>query len=366
MKKRSIVNLIIIFVMLSFLCSLFFSTKLEISLKLKADLSKISKNSFEVHFIDVGQGDAIAIRFSNNKTMLVDSGPVSAETNLKEYLDNIFFTDNYNTFDYVFLTHSDIDHSGNMNFILKNYKVNNFYRPHIYSQKLEDNETGFKVDSDVYDNILSILNNKNIATNFCDDSAIIDVGCGSIQIFEYSKLDKLKTTNDFSPTLIISDNNTKICLGGDSSKKVEMDLIEREVLKDVDLLKLSHHGSEGSNSIEFLCELKPEFIVCSAGYNSSNHPSSEVLLRMYEYDKIYGTKIYDNFKSTSNDGNIIYYSNDNSTINLIMIKNVGDYIFINWYSIVLIIEIILIIFLFISIFVKNKISVNRHLKNMKQ
>jgi len=163
-----------------------------------------------------------------------------------------------------------------------------------------------------------------------------------------------------------SDNNTKICLGGDSSKKVEMDLIEREVLKDVDLLKLSHHGSEGSNSIEFLCELKPEFIVCSAGYNSSNHPSSEVLLRMYEYDKIYGTKIYDNFKSTSNDGNIIYYSNDNSTINLIMIKNVGDYIFINWYSIVLIIEIILIIFLFISIFVKNKISVNRHLKNMKQ
>ena len=40
----------------------------------------------EVHFIDVGQGDAILIKAPNNKNLLIDTGNLSTAYKLKSYL----------------------------------------------------------------------------------------------------------------------------------------------------------------------------------------------------------------------------------------------------------------------------------------
>ena len=53
--------------------SIIFSSRLQIALMLKPDMTKINKNGLSVHFVDVGQGDATLIRFPNNKTMIIDS-----------------------------------------------------------------------------------------------------------------------------------------------------------------------------------------------------------------------------------------------------------------------------------------------------
>ena len=50
----------------------FFSEDLSILLRLKPHIYKSSAT--QVHFIDVGQGDSIAVKLSNGKTMLIDSG----------------------------------------------------------------------------------------------------------------------------------------------------------------------------------------------------------------------------------------------------------------------------------------------------
>ena len=100
--------------------------------------------------------------------------------------------DDYDTFDYVFLTHSDIDHSGNMNFILNNYKVDNFYRPKIYSKNLEIYSSGFREDNIVYDEIITTLKTKSITTFFCADGGVIEVGDSKIEIFTYSDIKKTK------------------------------------------------------------------------------------------------------------------------------------------------------------------------------
>ena len=95
-----------------------FSNKLEILLKLKPDMP--STTNTQIHFIDVGQGDAIAINFSNGKTMLVDSGTEDYREKLINYLDNVVLKE-HRKIDYLVLTHPDSDHSSNMSYIVNHY-----------------------------------------------------------------------------------------------------------------------------------------------------------------------------------------------------------------------------------------------------
>ena len=341
--------------------TLFFSKTIETFLKFKPNLDIISNNAFEIHFIDVGQGDATAIKFPNGKTMLVDSGPRVGRNNLSEYLDNIFFKDNYDTFDYVVLTHSDIDHSGNMEFILDNYKVNNFFRPNILSANLEPKKAGFKENNVCYDGILNKLMMLDINVYYVTNGINIDTGVGNIEMYLPNELEKVETTNDFSPFLIVSANDCKVCLSGDSGIDYEKEMINREVLSDVDLFKLGHHGSKNSNSEELFSVLKPEFVVCSVGENGYGHPSSEVLIRIAEYSE----DAYRNLKTTLNDGNIIYYVND-VEMQVISITDLGGYLFVDWYLVVIGVEGLLLVNYLLIIIPKKKITINKHMKNMKQ
>jgi len=366
MKRKIISSVIFGLITVLLFSTLFFANKIEIWLKLKPDLSTIQQNSFQVHFIDVGQGDAIAIRFPNNKTMLVDSGPVNSELNLKEYLDKIFFYDNYDTFDYVFLTHSDIDNIENMEFIIDNYKINNFYRPFIYSNNLESNKVGYKVDNLCYDGILNKIKINGISTFFSTDGGKIDTGSGLIEMFLPKSLDEIEETNDFSPFLIISSNGSKVCLSGDSGIEFEEEMINRGVLEKVDLLKLAHHGSKYSNSEALLNVLSPEFVACSVGDNDYGHPSSDVLLRLANFDAVNNTNIFSTFKSTLNNGNLIYYVNNNySDMEVATIKKLDTFIFIDWYMIVIVVEVFVLTKYLIVVIPKKIIKINKHMKNMK-
>ena len=103
---------------LAVLVSNFFAYDLEILLKLRPKIHK--SDSTQVHFIDVGQGDAIAIKLSNGETMLVDSGISDYRSKLTTYLDNVITKNN--TIDHLVLTHPDIDHSSNIEYLLKKYK----------------------------------------------------------------------------------------------------------------------------------------------------------------------------------------------------------------------------------------------------
>ena len=362
MKKKILYILIACILVTICMCSLFFSDSLEMLLKLKPNLLNIKDNAFEIHFIDVGQGDAIAIRFPNNKTMLVDSGPITASDKFQEYIDEVFFDDNYNTFDYVFLTHSDIDHSGNMEHILNVYDVKRFYRPRILSNNLESNIAGFKDDNIVYDQILKTLVNKDITTYFMTDNVLIDTGAGIIAM--YCSLDQSITkTNEFSPILLIESNGCKVYLGGDSGEDIESEIIQRDVLTDVDLMKLSHHGSRYSNSEELFNTITPEYVVCSVGDNNYGHPASDVLLRMANYDEKFRKTTYDNFKSTINNGNIIYYANSYKLLEVTTIGRLGDYLFLDWYIVVIVLCIMII--MIDVIIVAPKINVIKHRKQVK-
>jgi competence protein ComEC len=76
---------------------------------------------------------------------------------------------------------------------------------------------------------------------------------------------------------------------GDAGVEVEEDLIEKYNLKDIDVLKVGHHGSKTSSRIEFINEINPKYSIISVGKNNRyGHPNKEVLNNL-ENSKIYRT-----------------------------------------------------------------------------
>ena len=76
---------------------------------------------------------------------------------------------------------------------------------------------------------------------------------------------------------------------GDISKEVELKILKDNPYLKVDVLKVSHHGSNTSSCEEFIQSLDLEIAIISVGKNNLyNHPNQEVINVL---DK-YGVTIY--------------------------------------------------------------------------
>ena len=108
-------------------------------------------NCLEVHFLNVGQGDAIFIMFADGKKMIIDAGsgsspnaPTAVKTSYFEYLKNNLNLSDGDTVDYLLVTHPDADHVNMASDVLDKYDVNYvYYNDFSYSSKLTQTYSTF-------------------------------------------------------------------------------------------------------------------------------------------------------------------------------------------------------------------------------
>ena len=304
----------------------------------------------KVHFIDVGQGDSIAIEFPDDKIMLVDAGPGSSEDALINYLNNAIFAKRQDkVIDYFMVTHQDEDHTGGADKVFDNFEVENFYRPKVYTSQ-EETELGLNLSDDsicdtkVYKTMIEKLQAENcdnvVFHDIRENIAKFDANCGySIEFL--SPVDEVyEDPNDYSPIMILTYMNTKIMLTGDAEEHVEkqvLDLYSKSEL-DIDVLKLGHHGSSTSTSQDFLDAVNPTYaVICVGEGNKYNHPNEPVLNRVIS--KIGEHNIY----RTDTDGNIVFgidkdeLTNNKGTIKITTVGEVHTAAYIHWWYIVVVI-----------------------------
>ena len=95
--------------------------------------------------------------------------------------------------------------------------------------------------------------------------------------------------NDNSSVIYTELYNHKFLFMGDAGVEVEKNLIENYNLKDIDVLKVGHHGSKTSSSKDFINSIDPKFSIISVGKNNRyGHPNDSVLENL-ENSKIYRT-----------------------------------------------------------------------------
>ena len=257
---------------------------------------------FSVHFLDVGEGDAIFIDFADGKTMLIDCGE-KKEHNLKTIENCLDEHVTDGTLNYLVLTHPDSDHVGNAVDILTDYKVERAYIPHLLQPenfnaykdahalllekeiKTEDSETGKMVyGEDYYLVMLSPENYRN------KDSAYYKVNFS---------IDPLPDDiNNISPIIYLDYKGVRFIFTGDagfSQEQVALNNVDTGIvnrflprqdkapvnLTDIDFLKVSHHGSDDASGNEFLQRITPKNAVISvSGDNNYGHPKTATLNRI--------------------------------------------------------------------------------------
>ena len=108
--------------------------------------------------------------------------------------------------------------------------------------------------------------------------------------------------NDNSAVIYTEFNNYKFLFMGDAGVEVEEAIIEKYNLKDIDVLKVGHHGSKTSSGKTFIDEINPKYSIISVGKNNRyGHPNKEALENLNE------SKIY----RTDQDGSIMFKIKNN-------------------------------------------------------
>lgn len=230
----------------------------------------IPSNYFMI--LDVKQGDS-SLFYSNNKTVLIDTGGLYNK-NITESTIVMLKSLGIRKIDYLFLTHGDFDHMGDSIYFIDNFKALN----------VVFNSNSF---NELESNLVSKLKSKKIkySKSYQDTEYIIN----DIKIKSLNK--SYENENDASLVLYILFEDTKILMMGDAGKKTEFAILDKYNLKNIDFLKVGHHGSNTSSSEYFIDMINPKYSLISVGKNNRyGHPKKEVL-NVLSKTKIYRTDI---------------------------------------------------------------------------
>lgn len=259
----------------------------------------IAYDGFSVNFLDVGEGDAIFIRFNDGKTMLIDCGEKNDKylRLIERYLDEYA----KNGLDYFVLTHTDSDHVGNAENILENYLVRTAYVPYLIHP--EQFGAYYKAYRIVEANGIAKTSVAGIVITGVDYYAVflspnaIGTTDGAYKVVNSADIPSAGAINDLSPIIYLEYKGVKFLFTGDAGIKQEKTalnnintgIIDQELyyvgksaidISDIDFLKVSHHGANDASGEEFLSKTTPQNAVVSVGGNNYGHPSKETISRL--------------------------------------------------------------------------------------
>ena len=213
----------------------------------------------EVHYIDVGQGDATLI-INGDSSMLIDAGNNDKGTKVQLYLEK----QGIEKLDYVIGTHADADHFGGLDVILTKFPTETIILSEIRKDTATCRDVWDTMNNKGYKNTTPIVGD----TYQLDDAFFTIIAPNK----EYSE------ANDNSVAILLSHGENSFLFTGDAEEESETDIINNGKNIQADVYKVGHHGSSSSSSTSFLEKVQPTYAVISCSdTNSYGHPHSQTL-----------------------------------------------------------------------------------------
>ena len=253
------------------------------------DTSK-PEGMLEVHYIDVGQGDATLIKCGSH-AMLIDGGNNNKGTTVQLYLKK----QGVESLDYVIGTHPDADHIGGLDVIVYKYNCDTVIMP------------DYEKDTKTYQELVDVIHDKNMKITYPVVGEQYALGEAKFTIIAPNSNSYGGNANDYSVAILLEYGKNRFLFTGDAEEASEAEMLTNGIDISADVYKVAHHGSRSASTQEFLNAVHPKYAVISCGEgNSYGHPHAEVLIRL----RSMGVEVF----RTDEQGSIIA-SSDGENIN---------------------------------------------------
>jgi competence protein ComEC len=228
----------------------------------------------ELHMIDVGQGDAVALRTPKGRWILVDAGRSwrggdAARATVIPYLRR-----RGGPLAAFVLSHPHADHAGGAATVVRALEPEVFW------------DGAYVGTSDTYRDALTALDEKAIRWERVRPGRewVIDDVRLEFLAPDSAWTHALDDPNDASVVLRASYGAVRFLLVGDAERDEERWLLARDSLTlRADVLKVAHHGSSTSSTEDFLRAVRPAVALVSVGAgNTYGHPSANVMTSLAE------------------------------------------------------------------------------------
>ena len=223
-------------------------------------------DDLEVYFIDVGQADSILIT-NKNETMLIDAGNNADGENVVNFIKE----KGIQKLDYVIGTHPHEDHIGGLDDVIDSFEVENIMLPDITT------------NTKTFEDVIESIENKNLEITIPKIGDTFTIGEANCEV-KSTIIDK-SNLNLASIVIRLEFGNTSFLFMGDAEEENEKQMN----LEPTTVLKVGHHGSTTSTSLDFLKQVNPQTSVIMVGEdNSYGHPEKETLTKLNNI----GSQIY--------------------------------------------------------------------------
>ena len=255
---------------------------------------EFEQGRLSITFLDVGQGDAMLITFPNGKLMLLDSGGrIPTDLALAEG-EEIFVEDHISIgeaavspylwgrgikrLDFIAASHGHSDHTQGFADIGKSFAIGA-----ALTGVVPTNDKQFDAFREAASYAGAPLQSIARGDHLDIDGVQIEV----LTPFR-DALNAPQSANNQSLVLRLRFGQRVFLLTGDMEKEIEARLVAENEDLQTDVLKVAHHGSRSSSTMNFLARAKPAIAVISVAYPSPfDHPHAQTMAGL----KIIGAQI---------------------------------------------------------------------------
>ena len=225
----------------------------------------VSSNDYVI-FLDVGHADA-ALIVSNGQSALIDVG----ESQYARTVYNKLRRYNVNNIDFMLGSHNHKDHIGGFEYLLENLTVNNIMLN--FKNAAENSEL------QLVQQLSSLSNKYNVNKYDPVRSAVVNIGDFELTVIGFYP--DATGENNRSIFVMAKIGDIKFLFTGDAEEQAENRMLDDNINIDCDVLKVAHHGSNSSSTLNFISKASPSYAVISCGKNNSYlHPNNDVIKRL--------------------------------------------------------------------------------------
>lgn len=232
------------------------------------------EKGLKITCLDVGQGDGIVADVQGKWHFLVDGGSTSKSKTGQYVILPFLKNQGISRLDGIFISHTDEDHINGISQLLElmgkgltSVKADVLVMPE-WTTKPEN-----------YRKLEELAEQAGVKTMYVKAGDRVRFGETTLNVLWPPKEATGDSINEDAMVFVLEYKNFQGLFTGDIGEETEEKLLGE--LKDIDFLKVAHHGSRYSTCDKFLHVVKPELGVISCSYtNKYGHPSPETIERL--------------------------------------------------------------------------------------